>query len=82
MADQQSIRLGCEVERLVTAPYAPSLQDLQGLVQTTTSNSIRLWAFHKPCQIGALVDVLVDGLSRSRFALPLLRTFGECVVCT
>ncbi|PWY79481.1 hypothetical protein BO94DRAFT_567803 [Aspergillus sclerotioniger CBS 115572] len=75
MADQQSIRLGREVERLVTAPYAPSLQVLQGLVETTTSNSIQLWAFHKPCQIGALVDVLVDGLSRSRFALPLLRTF-------
>ncbi|RAK96539.1 uncharacterized protein BO80DRAFT_391490 [Aspergillus ibericus CBS 121593] len=75
MADQQSVRLGREVERLVTAPYAPSLQDLQGLIQTTTLDSVRLWAFQRPCQISALVDVLVDGLSRSRFALPLLRTF-------
>ncbi|GKZ81066.1 hypothetical protein AnigIFM56816_005577 [Aspergillus niger] len=68
MADQQIIRLSREVERLVTAPYAPSLQ-------STTSQSIQLWASHKPCQIGALVDVLVDGLSRSRFALPLLTIF-------
>ncbi|PYH65257.1 uncharacterized protein BO88DRAFT_372953 [Aspergillus vadensis CBS 113365] len=75
MPDQQSIRLSREVERLVTAPYAPSFQDLYSLTQSTTSQSIRLWASHKPCQIGALVDVLVDGLSRSRFALPLLGTF-------
>ncbi|GAA85789.1 similar to An11g09530 [Aspergillus luchuensis IFO 4308] len=75
MPDQQSIRLSHEVERLVTAPYAPSFQDLYSLTQSTTSQSIRLWASHKPCQIGALVDVLVDGLSRSRFALPLLETF-------
>ncbi|OJZ91310.1 hypothetical protein ASPFODRAFT_57491 [Aspergillus luchuensis CBS 106.47] len=75
MPDQQSIRLSREVERLVTAPYAPSFQDLYSLSQSTTSQSIRLWASHKPCQIGALVDVLVDGLSRSRFALPLLETF-------
>ncbi|RAK92581.1 hypothetical protein BO79DRAFT_284836 [Aspergillus costaricaensis CBS 115574] len=75
MPDQHSIRLSREVERLVTAPYAPSFQDLYSLTQSTTSQSIRLWASHKPCQIGALVDVLVDGLSRSRFALPLLGTF-------
>ncbi|GKZ31251.1 hypothetical protein AbraIFM66950_011580 [Aspergillus brasiliensis] len=80
MADQQSIRLNREVERLVTAPYAPSLQDLYSLTQSATSQNIRLWASHKPCQIGALVDVLVDGLSRSRFALPLLGTFVSATV--
>ncbi|PYH44921.1 uncharacterized protein BP01DRAFT_341674 [Aspergillus saccharolyticus JOP 1030-1] len=76
MADQTtSIQLGREVERLVTAPYAPSLQDLYALLQDASPASIRLWAFCKPCQISALVDVLVDGLSRSRFALPSLSAF-------
>ncbi|OGM46343.1 hypothetical protein ABOM_004752 [Aspergillus bombycis] len=67
--------VGREVERLITAPYAPSLQDLYDLVQHTPTVSLRSWAFHKPCQVGALVDVLVDGLSRSNFALHLISTF-------
>ncbi|OJJ34162.1 hypothetical protein ASPWEDRAFT_562642 [Aspergillus wentii DTO 134E9] len=65
-----------EVERLVTAPYAPSLQDLHNIVQHTSSTVISSWASCKLCQVGALVDVLVDGLSRSRVALPLLRAFA------
>ncbi|RAL10612.1 uncharacterized protein BO97DRAFT_349107 [Aspergillus homomorphus CBS 101889] len=77
MTDQIDTQLKREVERLVTAPYAPSLQDLYGLVQDAPPASIRCWAFCKPCQIGALVDILVDGLSRSRFALPLLSAFAS-----
>ncbi|PYH80737.1 hypothetical protein BO82DRAFT_337544 [Aspergillus uvarum CBS 121591] len=80
MAEQiTSIQLGREVERLVTAPYAPSLQDLYGLVQDASPASIRHWAFCKPCQVGALVEILVDGLSRSRFALSLLSAFMPVV---
>ncbi|OJK00732.1 hypothetical protein ASPACDRAFT_117135 [Aspergillus aculeatus ATCC 16872] len=80
MAEQiTSIQLGREVERLVTAPYAPSLQDLYGLIQDASPASIRHWAFCKPCQVGALVDLLVEGLSRSRFALSLLNAFMPVV---
>ncbi|KAJ1715685.1 hypothetical protein COH20_005921 [Aspergillus flavus] len=67
--------VGREVERLITAPYAPSLQDLYDLVQHTPNVSLRSWASHKPCQVGALVDALVDGLSRSSFALHLISIF-------
>ncbi|KAE8147796.1 hypothetical protein BDV25DRAFT_168864 [Aspergillus avenaceus] len=72
--------VGCEVERLITAPYAPSLQDLYDLLQHTSSASLVSWASRKPCQTGALVDVLVDGLSRSGLALRLLSTFASVAV--
>ncbi|KAJ5538288.1 hypothetical protein N7494_007767 [Penicillium frequentans] len=68
-----------EVERIVTAPYAPSLQDLYELVQSRTISTIKCWALQKPCQIGLLADVLVESLSRSRIALPLLSTFASDV---
>ncbi|KAL4739106.1 hypothetical protein BDV11DRAFT_215475 [Aspergillus similis] len=69
-------RLGLEVERLVNAPYAPSLQDLYSLAQQAPL-AVVTWASQKPCQVAALVDVLVDGLSRSRSALPLLTSFAR-----
>ncbi|KAE8354243.1 hypothetical protein BDV28DRAFT_131334 [Aspergillus coremiiformis] len=77
---QDSVDLvGREVERLITAPYAPSFQDLCDLVQQKPPVFLRSWAAHKPCQIGALVDVLVDGLSRSSVALHLIGTFTPLV---
>ncbi|KAJ5998888.1 hypothetical protein N7451_006698 [Penicillium sp. IBT 35674x] len=66
-----------EIERIVTAPYAPSLQDLYELVQSRNPSAIKCWALQKPCQIGLLADVLVESLSRSRAALPLLSTFAS-----
>ncbi|KKK13866.1 hypothetical protein AOCH_001526 [Aspergillus ochraceoroseus] len=66
-----------EVERLVTAPYAPSLQDLYDLAQEVSSDGICSWAVYKRCQVGALVDVLVDGLSRSHWALRLITSFAR-----
>ncbi|KAL4821036.1 hypothetical protein BDW67DRAFT_76673 [Aspergillus spinulosporus] len=66
--------LGREVERLVNAPYAPSFQDLYSLIQQAPL-AVATWASQKPCQVAALVDVLVDGLSRSRSALALLTSF-------
>ncbi|KAL4906854.1 hypothetical protein BDW74DRAFT_189963 [Aspergillus multicolor] len=69
--------LSREVERLVNAPYAPSLQDLYRLTQQVSSTTISSWVFQKPCQIGPLVDVLVDGLSRSRLALPSITRFAQ-----
>ncbi|KAB8236874.1 uncharacterized protein BDW43DRAFT_323170 [Aspergillus alliaceus] len=75
---QDSVDLiGREVERLITAPYAPSLQDLYDLAQHTSSASLHSWASHKSCQVGALVDALVDGLSRSSRALHLIGTFAS-----
>ncbi|KAL6237095.1 hypothetical protein BDW75DRAFT_205168 [Aspergillus navahoensis] len=71
-----SFLLGREVERLVNAPYAPSLQELYSLTQQAPS-AVVIWASQKPCQVAALVDVLVDGLSRSRLALPLLASFAR-----
>ncbi|KAI9039174.1 uncharacterized protein KD926_009924 [Aspergillus affinis] len=76
MADNLS-GLGREVERLVTAPYAPSLQDLHALVQSSSIASLSSWASRKPCQVGVLADILVDGLSRSNFTLDLIRTFAR-----
>ncbi|PKY07830.1 hypothetical protein P168DRAFT_3101 [Aspergillus campestris IBT 28561] len=76
MSDQ-SIALGREVERLITAPYAPSLQDLYGITQSCSLGVIQSWASRKPCQIGALADVVVDGLSRSNFAVRLLGAFAR-----
>ncbi|GFF37332.1 hypothetical protein IFM51744_03428 [Aspergillus udagawae] len=76
MSDKLSL-LVHEVERLITAPYAPSLQSLQNIIQNDSNGLVNDWAIHKPCQIGALVDVLVDGLSRSRFAVPLLNAFAS-----
>ncbi|KAJ5692366.1 hypothetical protein N7462_001789 [Penicillium macrosclerotiorum] len=66
-----------EVERVVTAPYIPSLHDLFELVQHNSSIPIELWALHKPCQVGLLVEVLIEALSRSRVALPLLAAFAS-----
>ncbi|KAF4247038.1 hypothetical protein CNMCM8980_007847 [Aspergillus fumigatiaffinis] len=74
MPDKLSL-LVHEVERLITAPYAPSLQSLHDIIQNDSNGLVNAWATHKPCQIGALVNVLFDGLSRSRFALPLLNAF-------
>ncbi|KAL4971769.1 hypothetical protein BDW66DRAFT_164741 [Aspergillus desertorum] len=71
-----SFLLGHEVERLVNAPYAPSLQILHSLTQQAPL-AVVIWGSQKPCQVAALVDVLVDGLSRSRFALPLLTSFAR-----
>ncbi|KAJ5594296.1 uncharacterized protein N7459_000504 [Penicillium hispanicum] len=69
-------RLVREIERVVTASYVPSLQDLYGLAQGASPYAIKCWAMQKPCQVGLLVDVLVDGLPRSRVALPLLSLFA------
>ncbi|KAL2808385.1 hypothetical protein BJX63DRAFT_35689 [Aspergillus granulosus] len=69
--------LSREVERLVTATYAPSFQNLLNLTQGATPALINSWASHKPCQVQALVEVLVDGLSCSRLALPLLASFAR-----
>ncbi|RHZ60138.1 hypothetical protein CDV55_102054 [Aspergillus turcosus] len=74
MPDKLSL-LVHEVERLITAPYAPSLQSLYEIIQNDCNGLVNAWATHKPCQTGALVDVLFDGLSRSRFAVPLLNAF-------
>ncbi|KAF7718766.1 Uncharacterized protein PECH_004247 [Penicillium ucsense] len=65
-----------EIERVVTAPYAPSLQDLHSLVQNSTRSSLQTWALQKPCQVGLLAELLVESLSQSRVALPLLTAFG------
>ncbi|KAJ5930443.1 hypothetical protein N7466_005936 [Penicillium verhagenii] len=72
-------RLVDEIERIVTAPYVPSLQDLYELVRNDFSSILKCWALQKPCQIGLLADVLVEGLSRSRIALPLLSIFASKV---
>ncbi|CAI7625521.1 unnamed protein product [Penicillium discolor] len=74
---EQLAQLVREVERLVTAPYVPSLQDLHDLVQQSTSSTIGAWALCKPCQVGLLADVLVEALSRSRVALPLITAFAS-----
>ncbi|KAA8645707.1 uncharacterized protein ATNIH1004_007126 [Aspergillus tanneri] len=71
MKDKLS-RLGCEVERLVTAQYAHSLQELHELVQHASTASLSSWAAQKPCQLGALAHIVVDGLSRSSYALHLV----------
>lgn len=59
-----------------------SFQDLHDIVQDTPPAVIASWASCKPCQVGLLVDVLVEGLSRSNTALDLLGTFGECLMIT
>ncbi|ODM18484.1 hypothetical protein SI65_06355 [Aspergillus cristatus] len=66
-----------EVERVVTAPYVPSLQDLYGIVCNVSFPAIGSWSFCKPCQVAALVDVLVDGLSYSNVALELIGVFAS-----
>ncbi|KAL2868434.1 uncharacterized protein BJX67DRAFT_380218 [Aspergillus lucknowensis] len=66
-----------EVERLVTAPYAPSLQTLYTLTRRVSPTLIDFWVSQKPCQVGALAEVLVDALSRSRLACPLLASFAR-----
>ncbi|KAF4202510.1 hypothetical protein CNMCM8927_000130 [Aspergillus lentulus] len=78
MPDKLSL-LVHEVERLITAPYAPSLQSLHDIIQNDSNGLVNAWAIRKPCQIGALVDVLFGGLSRSRFAVPLLNAFVSAV---
>ncbi|CAG8107382.1 unnamed protein product, partial [Penicillium salamii] len=65
-----------EVERVVTAPYVPSLQGLYELLQSC-SPSIESWALCKPCQVGLMADVLVDALPRSRVAVPLVSAFAS-----
>ncbi|KAJ9490401.1 hypothetical protein VN97_g2849 [Penicillium thymicola] len=73
---EQLAQLVREVERLVTAPYVPSLQDLHDLVQQSKFSTIGAWALSKPCQVGLLADVLVEALSRSCVALPLITAFA------
>ncbi|KAJ5154576.1 uncharacterized protein N7500_010015 [Penicillium coprophilum] len=73
----QLAQLVREVERLVTAPYVPSLQDLHDLVRQTQPPTIGAWALSKPCQVGLLADVLIEALSRSRVALPLITAFAS-----
>ncbi|OOQ81565.1 hypothetical protein PEBR_42457 [Penicillium brasilianum] len=74
---EEITRLTREVERVVTAPYVPSLQDLHSLIQTSALSTLRFWALHKPCQVGRLAEVLLESLSRSRVALPLLAAFAR-----
>ncbi|KAJ5153256.1 uncharacterized protein N7482_009734 [Penicillium canariense] len=64
---EELTRLTSEIERVVTAPYVPSLQNLHYLVQASSSSIVDSWVLHKPCQVGLLADVLVEGLSRSRY---------------
>ncbi|KAK4865430.1 hypothetical protein LT330_009541 [Penicillium expansum] len=74
---EQLAQLVREVERLVTAPYVPSLQDLHDLVHQSKPSKIGAWAFSKPCQVGLLADVLIEALSRSRVALSLITAFAS-----
>ncbi|KAL4942210.1 hypothetical protein BDV06DRAFT_235544 [Aspergillus oleicola] len=76
MPDANSL-LSREVERLVNVPYAPSLQVLYSLTQKAPLSVVLSWASQTPCQVGVLVDVLVDALARSCFALPLLTSFAR-----
>ncbi|KAJ6111937.1 hypothetical protein N7523_007998 [Penicillium sp. IBT 18751x] len=69
-----------EIERVVTAPYAPSLLDLYDLAQRVATSAIDSWALQKSCQVGLLADTFVEGLSRSRVALPLLSVFAHTTV--
>ncbi|KAJ5118887.1 hypothetical protein N7448_010594 [Penicillium atrosanguineum] len=69
-----------EIECVVTAPYAPSLQGLNDLAQRVTTSTIDSWALQKPCQVDLLADAFVEGLSRSRVALPLLSVFAHTTV--
>ncbi|CAG8373434.1 unnamed protein product [Penicillium salamii] len=73
---EQLAQLVREVERVVTAPYVPSLQGLYDLLQSC-SPSIESWALCKPCQVGLMADVLVDALPRSRVAVPLVSAFAS-----
>ncbi|KAJ5372625.1 hypothetical protein N7517_004631 [Penicillium concentricum] len=73
----QLAQLVREVERLVTAPYVPSLQDLHDLVSQSRSSTVGAWALSKPCQVGLLADVLIEALSRSRVALSLITAFAS-----
>ncbi|CEJ57176.1 hypothetical protein PMG11_05880 [Penicillium brasilianum] len=77
MMAEEITRLTREVERVVTAPYVPSLQDLHSLIQTSALSTLRFWTLHKPCQVGRLAEVLLESLSRSRVALPLLAAFAR-----
>ncbi|KAJ5738532.1 hypothetical protein N7493_001687 [Penicillium malachiteum] len=77
--NEDHLNLVEEIERIVTASYIPSLQDLKRQVESGGPSAIRYWALQKPCQIALLADVLVEGLSRSKTALPLLSCFCSAV---
>ncbi|KAI2786433.1 hypothetical protein POX_g08818 [Penicillium oxalicum] len=77
MMAEEVAQLVREVERVVTAPYIPSLQNLYTLVQNTSRSGIQSWALQKPCQVELLAALLVENLARSRVALPLLTAFGH-----
>lgn len=47
------------------------------MIQHSPSTAIESWVLQKPCQVGLLADALVEGLSRSRVALPIMTAFGE-----
>lgn len=66
-----------EVERLLTAPYVPALQDFYDIVHRCSPPEIRSWAFCKPCQVGPLGDLLVQALSHSALSLQLLCNFAS-----
>lgn len=51
-------------------------QGLYDLLQQGCLSSIESWALCKSCQVGLVADVLVDALSRSRVAVPLVAAFG------
>ncbi|KAJ5555083.1 hypothetical protein N7535_007528 [Penicillium sp. DV-2018c] len=76
---ERHVELVREVERVVTAPYVPALQDLNDLIcrRTLSTNEISLWAISKPCQVGLLADVLIEALSRSLVALTLITVFAS-----
>ncbi|KAJ5726191.1 uncharacterized protein N7483_007548 [Penicillium malachiteum] len=78
--EENNLNLVQEIERVVTASYIPSLQDLLRLVRSGGPSAIKYWAIQKPCQVGLLADMLVEGLSRSKTALPLLSSFCSEVI--
>ncbi|CRG82883.1 Intracellular protein transport protein USO1 [Talaromyces islandicus] len=62
-----------EVERIVTAPYAPSLNKLELIVEDVSQAVLHQWADCKPCQVSLLAAVILEQLP---YSLKLLSRFG------
>lgn len=69
--------LVAEIDRVVNSPYPTQLKGLRDLVCTKcTEGDVSRWALVRPCQIGRLVECLLDGLRQWPYVLELLTGLG------
>ncbi|KAA8912842.1 hypothetical protein FN846DRAFT_931736 [Sphaerosporella brunnea] len=68
--------LAAEILRVITAPYAVSLINLDDVLKKARQHEIQAWADSHPCQIRALSNAAIEALQYCPYGLSVIEKLG------